>query len=66
MKTKHTEAPATGPQSCLRSCTIRGVCDRCGTQPETLHVPMRLHGWFCVAHCPVCNRIVSTTERGVR
>jgi hypothetical protein len=65
MQTKQS-APATGPGGCLRSRTLRGTCDTCGAVPEILHLPMRLHGWFCVAHCPVCNTIVSTTERGVR
>jgi hypothetical protein len=62
MKIKRIKPPATGPQNCLRSKTIRGECTQCGETPEILHVPLRLHGWFCVAHCPACNAIVSTTR----
>jgi fucose permease len=62
MKTKRTETLATGPRNCLRSKTIRGVCDRCGTTPEILHLPLRLHGFFCVTCCPTCNAIISPTR----
>jgi hypothetical protein len=34
---------------------MRGQCDTCGTVPAVLHIPLRLHGWFCPAHCPACN-----------
>ncbi len=38
-----------------RSSTMRAQCDTCGTVPAVLHIPLRVHGWFCPAHCPECN-----------
>ena len=42
-------------RDCRRSTTMRAQCDKCGTVPAVLHIPLRLHGWFCPAHCPACN-----------
>jgi hypothetical protein len=43
-------------RDCKQSVTIRGVCDTCGAVPDVLHVPLRVHGWYCPAHCLACNR----------
>jgi hypothetical protein len=66
MRAKQTKAPATGPRACLRSRTIRGACDTCGETPEVLHVPLRLHGWYCPEHCPCCNPAAKPTSGPVR
>ena len=66
MTTKRAKAPETGPRACLRSRTILGQCDRCGETPEVLHVPMRLHGWWCSDHCPCCNPAAKPTSGPVR
>jgi hypothetical protein len=42
-------------RDCKRSTTMRGTCDQCGTTPDVLHIPLRVHGWFCPQHCPACN-----------
>jgi hypothetical protein len=42
-------------RDCKRSTTMRAQCDTCGTVPAVLHIPLRLHGWFCPAHCLACN-----------
>jgi hypothetical protein len=34
---------------------VIGECATCGEVADPLHMPMRLHGWFCAACCPVCN-----------
>jgi hypothetical protein len=44
-----------GPRDCLRSKTVHGTCTKCGVRPEILHLPMKLHGWYCPEHCPCCN-----------
>jgi len=66
MKTKQGRTAATGPRSCLRSRTLKGQCDTCGETPEVLHVPMRLHGWYCGEHCPCCNPPAKATSGPVR
>jgi hypothetical protein len=43
-------------RECRSSTSLHGVCDRCGTVPTVLHLPLRFHGWYCPAHCPSCNR----------
>jgi len=34
---------------------MRAQCDACGTTLDVLHIPLRVHGWFCGLHCPRCN-----------
>jgi hypothetical protein len=41
-------------RECFSSHRVSANCDRCGCRPEVLHMPMRLHGWFCPSCCPVC------------
>jgi hypothetical protein len=43
------------PRECRSSTSLHGVCDKCGSVPATLHLPLRHHGWFCGLHCPECN-----------
>ena len=43
-------------RDCRRSTTMRAQCDTCGSTPDVLHIPLRVHGWFCPAHCKACNR----------
>jgi hypothetical protein len=40
---------------CHLARAIRGECVTCGEFADPLHMPMETHGWFCAAHCPVCN-----------
>jgi hypothetical protein len=42
----------TGP--CHVTRFIGGWCDACGRYQDALHIPMKQHGWFCEACCPVC------------
>jgi hypothetical protein len=39
---------------CLRSSSFSGSCDTCGQHVIGLHMPTRIHGWFCAQCCPVC------------
>jgi hypothetical protein len=42
-------------KNCMR---VRGhggrLCDRCGTKPAVIHVPIRAKGTFCSDCCPCC------------
>lgn len=51
-----THAP--GPRDCMRSLAVHADCDKCGKRPDVLHMPMRLHGWYCSEHCPCCSPAV--------
>jgi len=42
-------------RDCRRSTSLRGTCDTCGAAPTVIHLPLRLHGWFCPRHCPACS-----------
>jgi hypothetical protein len=42
-------------RDCKRSTTMRAQCDKCGTVPAVIHIPLFVHGWFCAQHCPECN-----------
>ena len=54
---KHRVYPARvpGPQDCMRTRAVHGYCDVCHKPAEPLHMPLRLHGWFCGEHCPCCS-----------
>ena len=43
-------------RDCRQSTTLRAPCDRCGTVPTLLHLPLRHHGWYCPNCCPECDR----------
>lgn len=55
------DGPPSGPKDCLRSRTVHGDCSTCGARPEILHMPMRLHGWYCPEHCPCCNQVTEAS-----
>jgi hypothetical protein len=39
---------------CHLSTSVRGECDNCRCLPTVLHMPERIHGWYCERCCPVC------------
>ena len=52
---KECEPGSLYSRDCLRSRTVGGVCDVCQSRPDVLHMPLKLHGWFCGEHCPCCH-----------
>lgn len=41
---------------CRQTGKVRGCCDGCGVWPELLHLPEKVHGWYCGRCCPVCGQ----------
>jgi hypothetical protein len=42
-------------RDCFRSRNTSAPCDVCGRRADTLHVPTRARGRYCLEHCPACN-----------
>jgi hypothetical protein len=51
-------------EPCHLGRNVIGECVTCGEVADPLHMPMRLHGWFCAACCPVCNGAASLGRSG--
>ena len=56
--------PSNLDKPCHLGRNVIGECVTCGEVADPLHMPMRLHGWFCAACCPVCNGAASLGRSG--
>lgn len=45
---------------CWRTKLISAPCQVCGARAEPIHSPLRLRGFWCEKHCPIC----SAAEQG--
>lgn len=43
------------PNRCL-TARIVARCDVCDDLAEPLHLPGRVHGFYCPTHCPECHQ----------
>jgi hypothetical protein len=49
------DSMALSSKNCMRVRISGGrLCDRCGTKPAVIHVPVRAKGTFCSDCCPCC------------
>ena len=49
------DSMAFSSKHCMRVRESGGrLCDRCGTKPAVIHVPIRAKGTFCRDCCPCC------------
>ena len=58
--------PPIVTERCIMSWRIFASCDRCGKVCEPVHMPQRLHGFYCAEHCPVCGDGAARRLPGLR
>jgi len=55
-KTTAKAYPETpGPRNCMRTNGNTRACEKCGSTPGVLHMPIRAAGQFCAECCPHCS-----------